>query len=404
MIRNREFEKVVAQLDSSMAARLDTSRLRKSWDNILKVAGNYKSTIRTSSDHQPNFDVVIQHCQFEKKKIDFKMVYGSDKKIKGISFLSGEPKEVYTLPDYNEADKYSEKHVLLKNGPIELKGILTLPDSIQKPPLVILIHGSGPNDKDETIGPTKIFKDLSVGLGSKGIAVYRYEKRNRVYATKMAKDVKYTINEETIDDAIAAFKLFKEDSLIDNNSIYFCGHGIGGTMLPRIAEKTPGVKGLIFLTANARPLEDMLFEQTLYVLSLDTSGRDFTNRIDSIKIERQKIKELKETDLDTTLILSLPRPYWIDLNKYNHIQAAQKINLPMLFMNGERDYQVTSVDFEIWKNGLKDKKAEFIMYKDLNHFFIKGVGKGTPAEYVKKGNVDEVVIKDLVKWILSGKK
>lgn len=403
-ILNRKFGEATQLFDTSFAAKMDSVRLQQAWDRLLTNFGAFVKVVEINHDHQPNFDVVIQKLQLEKKKVDFKIVYGINKKIKGISFLPGEPREKYELPEYFNEKLVVEKSIIIENGPVRLPGILTTPNKSGKFPLVILVHGSGPNDKDESVGLTKIFKDLSIGLANKGIAVYRYDKRSRVLKTKISKEKNYTVNKEIVEDAIAAINQLKQDSLVDSTAIYVCGHGLGGMVIPRIEAKAKNVKGFIFLASNARKLEDHMLEQTRYVISLDTTKKDYNHLLDSIAGETEKIKSLSLSSKDTTAILFLPVSYWLDLNQYNQVDAVQKLNQPMLFLWGQRDYQITETDFNIWKKALANKKAEFRAYPDLNHFFIKGVGKSTPFEYNKKGNVDLEPINDISNWILSQKK
>jgi len=74
----------------------------------------------------------------------------------------------------------------------------------------------------------------------------------------------------------------------------------------------------------------------------------------------------------------------------------------MLILQGERDYQVTMEDFQGWKDGLTGhEKVDFKVYPQLNHLFISGSGKSTPAEYNKPGNVAQIVIEDIAEWIKS---
>ena len=403
-ILDRKFGEATALFDTSFAAKMDSGRLQQAWDRLLTNFGAFVNVIEINHDHQPNFDVVVQKIQLEKKKVDFKIVYGTNQKIKGVSFLPGEPREKYELPEYFNEKMIAEKTIIIENGPVRLPGILTTPNRPGKFPLVILVHGSGPNDKDESVGLTKIFKDLSIGLAMKGIAVYRYDKRTRVLKTKIAKEKNYTVYKETIEDAIAAVNQLRQDSLIDSTAIYICGHGLGAMVLPRIESKAKNLKGLIFLAPNARKLEDHMLEQTRYVISLDSTKKDYTNLLDSINKETRRIKSLTPMTKDTSAILFLPVSYWLDLNEYNQVEAVQKLNQPLLFLFGKRDYQITEVDYNIWKKALVNKNAEFRAYPDLNHFFIKGIGKSTPFEYNKKGNVDKEPINDISNWILFQKK
>ena len=82
------------------------------------------------------------------------------------------------------------------------------------------------------------------------------------------------------------------------------------------------------------------------------------------------------------------------------LEIAKKIKQPILIQQGERDYQVTMTDFNLWKQALNsNSKNKFISYPTLNHLFMAGTGKSKPDEYEKPNNVDEQVIKDICKWI-----
>ena len=400
-IRNREFSKVTAQFDTNISGRMDTTKLRVLWDKLLPLVGPFKNVIGIENVPKDSNNSVIQHLQFEKRKIDFKLVYSDNGKIKGILFLPEMPRERYKLPNYYQPELIKDSSLSIQNGPFRLPGILTKPNKAGRFPLVLLIHGTGPNDKDETVGPMKIFKDISVGLASKGVAVYRYDKRTRTYSVISALNKKLTIDDESIEDVIAAVKILKSNPSIDSNAIYLCGHGMGGMILPRIAKKLPEIKGLIYLGANARPLEDIFYDQTAYILSYDTLIKDHKAYIDSIRKETSKIKTLHEKDLDSTYIFRFPHSYWLDMNKYNPVMTAKELKTPMLFLFGARDYQVTDVDINLWKDGLKSTNVEFKTYINLSHFFIDGIGKSLPSEYNKSGNVDIEVINDISKWILS---
>ncbi|MFN8144953.1 MAG: DUF3887 domain-containing protein [Bacteroidia bacterium] len=405
-MKNKEFGKVTAQFDSSVANRLDSTKLATVWLRMVGAIGQVQSVDSISSDHQPNYDVVIQHCVFEKKKIDFKLVYGTDEKIKGLFFLPVDTKLHYELPEYNKSELYEDKNILVISGDYKLPGILTMPKGTGRYPVVILVHGSGPNDKDETVGPTKIFKDIAVGLAAQGIAVLRYDKRTRVAGPKVTDLMKsLTVKEETTDDVLAAIQAVKKEIRVDTNQIFLMGHSLGGMLLPRINSQVKGIKGLICLGANSRPLEDLFYKQAEYILSLDGLSDKNTHTLDSIQAEKIKVKNLKpEVAKDSGMILRLPYSYWVDLNSYNAVKSAAAQKTPMLFLQGGRDYQVTDEDLNGWKSGLKSRKnIVYKTYPKLNHFFIEGEGKSTPSEYSKKGNVAFDVITDIASWIQLGK-
>lgn len=84
------------------------------------------------------------------------------------------------------------------------------------------------------------------------------------------------------------------------------------------------------------------------------------------------------------------------LKAYNQVKTAQKLDIPILILQGERDYQVTMTDFGLWKEGLKNKpNGTFKSYPELNHLFIKGVEKSRPEEYTDLGKVAQYVTNDI---------
>ena len=111
----------------------------------------------------------------------------------------------------------------------------------------------------------------------------------------------------------------------------------------------------------------------------------------------------KESDIDPwQLPLSLPKNYWLYLNNYNQCNIAKSLAQPILIIQGGRDCQVTMTDFNLWKKNLAGKSnVQFKQYDKLNHIFVEGTGKSTPAEYDKSGNVASYLIDDIASFILK---
>src|SRR5664279_824670 len=91
----QKFDKIQEQLDSSVVGRLDSTRLRKVWADLLVYGGEFEKVVEVTTDHQPNYDIVEEHCQFAKKKIKVKIIFGKNEKIKGLFMLPDDPLEHY---------------------------------------------------------------------------------------------------------------------------------------------------------------------------------------------------------------------------------------------------------------------------------------------------------------------
>jgi fermentation-respiration switch protein FrsA (DUF1100 family) len=188
---------------------------------------------------------------------------------------------------------------------------------------------------------------------------------------------------------------------VDPARIFVLGHSLGGYMAPRIGAGNPAIAGLIVLAGNARPLTVLVSEQVNYLARLDgTVSSDEQTEIDALQEVIANTEAAQPGDDPATLLFSAPAAYWIDLNAYDPVATAQALDMPMLFLQGERDYQVTMTDFETWQAGLAGREdVTFMSYPDLNHLFMSGSGPSQPSEYDQPGHVDEAIINDIVNWI-----
>src|SRR3954453_12404309 len=164
---------VEAQFDDRMKAALPADRLAAAWDGVLQQAGAFKSCgtdvrIRTVADKQ----MVISACEFARAKADVQFAFAADGKVSGFSVRpAAAPAVPYAPPPYATPSAYSETDATVGSGEWALPGTLTLPAGPGPFPAVVLVHGSGANDRDETLGANKPFADLAAGLASRGIAV-----------------------------------------------------------------------------------------------------------------------------------------------------------------------------------------------------------------------------------------
>jgi len=166
------------------------------------------------------------------------------------------------------------------------------------------------------------------------------------------------------------------------------------------------ITGFISMAGLTRPLDDTILRQMdyLYGLAGGAVSVDDKKKLQDIKDAVAKVKALTNTDISSTAKLLGAMPaYWLDIRGYDPPGMAKTVVKPMLILQGGRDYQVTTEDFENWKKALGDRKdVEFHLYPKLNHLFYEGEGILTPLEYVQKhGSVAPYVIEDIAAWILK---
>ncbi len=402
LLVNKKFATAVEQFDDAMKTALPEPKLAETWTAVLTQAGPFKQAGSARVEKRSAFTVVIVTCDFQNAAVDVSIVFDQQKRVAGLFFAPAKKVVDYAAPAYVKLDAFREKEATVGAGEWALPATLTIPVGAGPFPAVVLLHGSGPNDRDETVGANKPFKDLAWGLASRGIAVLRYEKRTKQYSAKIVSVPNLTAKEEVIDDALAAVELLRKTEGIDAKRIFVLGHSLGGMFVPRIGRLDPNIAGLIALAGATRPLEDVIPEQLAYLFSLDGSvSPEEQKQIDEAKEQAAKVKSIKPEDAGTTtLILGAPASYWLDLRGYDPAEVAKGLKQPMLILQGERDYQVTMEDFKRWNAALAGKKNVTLKsYPGLNHLFIAGTNRSTPLEYEQPGHVDEHVIEDIASWI-----
>ena len=402
----KDFATLEAQFTDDMKKAMPASRLASMWSRLHAGLGEHRAC-----ETQPRVvdigtkRMVITRCEFERATIDLQFAFDAAGRISGLTFRPVMPAvPSYTLPPYAKPGGYVEEEVTIGAGAWALPGTLTLPAGTAASPLVVLVHGSGPNDRDETIGAIRPFKDLAVGLASRGLAVLRYEKRSRVHATRMAGLTRYTVREAVVDDVLEAVKVGGAHPRIDPKRVFVLGHSLGAALVPRIAAVTPSAAGFIVLAGPARPLHDAMVEQVQYVAGADgTISTEERETLDRTRALADSVRALRqEDDVTGRSIGGLPAAYWLDLRGYDPPVAARQVDAPMLILQGERDYQVTMKEYERWKTTLAGHPGvTFRSYPALNHLFIAGSGPSLPAEYFRSGHVDEQVIADIADWVTA---
>jgi dienelactone hydrolase len=365
--------------------------------NLAKLGAQFKASGPAGTPGEPQVSksgpntIAVFPVKFGAQIINFRMVVNGAGLVMGMFPIPGGVD--WQRPAYSKPDTFKEREVTVGDGEFKLPGTLTVPNGAGPFPAVVLVHGSGPNDRDETVVGTKVFKDLAEGLASRGIVVLRYEKRTKQHQTRMAGLKHLTVADETVDDAAKAAAMLRTQKEVDGTKVYMVGHSLGGYLAPRIADEDGKLAGLVLMAGNVQPIEDLVVDQVQAV-----GGN--AGAVENAKTLQAKVKKLERGDEDGPAVGGVPPSYWIDLKDYNPAEHAKRLGIPMLILQGERDYQVTMKEFALWKTAVGTAKGVTMKsYPALNHLFVAGEGKSLPAEYAKPGHVDGAVLDDIAGFV-----
>jgi len=301
---------------------------------------------------------------------------------------------------------YREEEVSFTNptAKVTLAGTLTLPKGSGPFAAALLIAGSGPQDRDDTISNHKPFLVLSDYLTRKGIAVLRYDKRGIPKSTGSLDDA------TTLDlasDAEAALAYLKSRKDIDPARIGIIGHSEGAIIAPYIASHSKGIPWLVLLAAPATKGEDTLLEQSELIaragnltepqiqasLDFDQAAYDLVREEKDLdKLNEKLLNLVKSSGMDSAIppaaleqqLRTLTSPWFRFFLDYDPLSNLQKTTCPVLALYGQNDLQVPAkVNMPLVQKAFADagnKDADIRQLAVLNHLFQHSYS-GSPAEY-----------------------
>lgn len=266
-------------------------------------------------------------------------------------------------------------------------------------PAVLLLAGSGPQDRNSTLGATKPLRDLAEGLAKQGIVVLTYDKRTLAHPDRAIA----TVNDEVIDDAAAALHQLASLPGVDKKRVFVLGHSWGGTLAPRVATRAHGVAGLVLLAASVEPLEEAYRRQLRFLAERDGQVDDSElAELAKADAEARRLDDLRHGKaVEGRLPFGIPAAYWQDLAGYDPVAVARSLGVPVLALWAGRDYQVPAEPArDRWGQGFSGRTELAVhVYPTLGHTFMPMSDPPEPARLLEAGHVEPEVVLRVAQWI-----
>jgi uncharacterized protein len=399
-IQQADAAKVGANYSKALAAAQPATVLNQTFAKWNAQFGGWKKHSVTGISSTAVHDNVSFFVQTERANLDVTVRFDKAGKIDDYFIALHTEAPAYVKPSYDDSKNYYENEVIIGEGVFATPGTLTLPKEGKGPyPVVILVHGSGPDDRDESVGALKPFRDVAVGLAQHGIASIRYEKRTHENSQKTLGIPNFTVKEETVDDAVEAVKVAKQIMSLDSKRIFVLGHSQGGMLTPTIIDQdSSSIAGAILMAGPNEIIDDMM-HQNEYMVKIGMAPPQ------ALETAKQQFDMLRDPNFNADqppagFVLGEPH-YWKSFVVHPSEQVLKQ-SQPYLIVNGSADFQVPPSDQESWKKALAGRSnVEYKMYDNLIHMFVEhdATIQNPFLEFNKPQNVPGHVIDDIAKWV-----
>jgi dienelactone hydrolase len=392
------FASIEAGFDDRLRAALPPGRLAATWTQLAAPLGRWVSRGESEITTVDGLTLVVVPVELERAGLRVRLAFDAAGRLAGLHVLPA-PGPQPLGPRGGSRGAFREIEVTAGAQGWPLPATLTLPSGPGRFPAVVLVHGSGPHDRDETVGGVLVFRDLAEGLAARGIAALRYEKRTHAHRERLATTV-VTLDAEVVDDAVAAVALLGGRPEVDARRIFVAGHSLGALLLPRIASRAPSIAGLVGLATPARPLDVALREQLQYLARAGGPGAAAEAAAPLAALATLR-RDLVTAPADRPL-LGIPAGYWREVLAVDPIAELRQVAVPLLLLQGDRDYQVTPAEHAALGAALaKRPDVTLRSYPALDHLFVAGAGPSRPSDYGRSGHVAVEVIDDVAAFVRS---
>ncbi len=272
--------------------------------------------------------------------------------------------------------------------------VLCLPKAPSPAPLVVMLQGSGPNDRDETIGPNKPFRDIAWGLAERGVASLRYDKRTYAFP----KAYTGTLDSESIDDGVDAVKFAATLPGIDHAHVYVLGHSLGGLAAIYVAERVR-VAGLVLMATAGRTMDKVIRDQVKEL----AAGRGDAALEETLQMQDRIMAKVRAGTATAAELRGQPPATIRDMIVRDPIAELEKTHVPLLVLRGDQDAQTFPEDFDaLAAVAAKRPGSASRAFPGLTHIFTPTGGAGGVRAIFEPGHVSPAVIATIASWITTG--
>lgn len=399
--QNGKFGLFLTDAGGKLAHRYSEEVLSGLWSSYLDSARVFRR------QEPPEVSVDTDHCRVDiysvhaRYQIHSAFIFDEEETVSDASFslepLTVKPESGNTWHETAISLGYDKEKLL--------NGMLTLPDDVEKPPVLILLQGSGKNNMDSLIGASdnRFFADLAHGLAELGIASIRYDKRSYAYPEDVT-----DIQTEYLYDVQDAVRFAKEDERVDGNRLYLAGHSQGGMLSSKIVSDNPEFKGFISMGGTLRRMEELILEQNKIINAqneeLSPDEKEAADAGIANLVAKIKGLDAEAEASPEVLLYGYPETYWKSLNEIDSLALTKKLaaeKYPMLILQGINDFQVTyDTDYVLWQEvTAENPNAVCIAYEGLSHVFMPGSMEFKRTVYDPPAHVDAAVIRDMADWV-----
>jgi len=391
-VQSADTERINRLEQGVLQEKLDGEALVRLWKQLQVRWGDYRLCEPKETTPQSQHTFVVLSCRFDKGAADVQLTLAKGL-VAGIfigAFHADAPAPASNIG-------FRESELRFGQEGWELPATLTLPSRDEDiVGAAVLVHGSGPLDRNATVGETQLFRDLAVKLARAGIATLRYEKRTLHYAVRLARQPDVTLDEETAVDAGMALDLLASHTAPSFHCTFLVGHSLGAYLAPHIANNRSRLTGLVLLAPPGRRMVDVMLDQVDYLLTKPggASGAEAP-----LRRQRDKLLAFRRDGLASSEGPGIwGRSAWSFFQTYDPLSAWLQHPVPTQAVFAEKDYQVNAADQRAWQ-GLADRfpgLVDVALMPGVGHVFTPVTGRPSPQSYLVKAEASDAMVERVV--------